>query len=754
MNPKAPLMPINYNRYGFPQLAPQLNHQSYIFAIPTTNQKIQPYGLNDMGDKRKPGNSHHITIMNAVIPKPHFPPPTPPTTQFFPIYPKYRHNNKHTYHPYMNKLNGWNNISRIPMVAQQHQPIYGIMPITSSSTQLAKSLMDNKDILANGREAKSYSCFGKTALKDSLQVATSHSCDMFSQVQHLPQQKIIPLPQQSTNVVISTTATPSTSSVKPEIVETTTTQKTFLPTPVVHRPISTTPATVTTSNFITFLPLQQNEASTNQKEIFQQHRQQQHNFFTLEDAITKPPSNNQIFNDPWEAYKHAQSHQLSSMKAQSKAQSTVKTTRHSFLQNFFDENYDTMEETQQIDDYTNLDKGYNEQDPYYTHINVYETPIRNRIIDENKRTQKGNIIYEEPRQYKQSINNNQYQYFSTSYPPKYNGVSRSRTTTLSPNSVAFTTTKAYPTIKYTTRQSTVDVTTTTRFAEENDQLDATTSTISNSDTSILPTYTTMATSTTTKESIFKKTNLKRPYFHVRNTTHKYPKSIRSPLKAYKNITLSTTSTTAISPLPATKKTPKYRRQYKSKKTKLLKYSLTSSTSTTTSTTTQTPPTSTTDIVTEETSTSHRRTLPIVSSTESTRKTHRSNHQPRIQKTPARNSKRTQELTTEKTSEVSANRSRGKNKHRRRNQTPDVKSKASSSERSLSKPTSISNSQTSTTSRSRSHHYEARTKPSKVPTTNVLPRENYIDNGLSSAKDGNVPPLPIEIYFKKSQHAKI
>ncbi|XP_058986774.1 uncharacterized protein LOC105262541 [Musca domestica] len=537
MNPKTPMlpgsMPINYNRYGFSHLPAQLKPQSYIFAMPTPNQKLQPYGLNEMAEKRKPGNFHHITIINAVIPKPHFPPPTSPTTQFFPTYPKYR-NNKHLYHPYLNKLTGWNNISRIPIVAQQYQPIYGNMPIASSSTAISKPIIDNYNIVKE-REPKSYSCFGKSLPKDSIQIASTHSCETIPQGHNVSQQKIIPLPQQTTKVEVSTPSTPPSSSFKPDVVETTT-QKIFLPTPIAHHPISsTTPPTIVTSNFITFVPLRQNEASSTRKEAY--HHRQQHNFFTLEDAITKPPSINQIFNDPWEAFKHAQSQQQNSMRLQSNAHDTLKTTKQSFMHNFFDDNYDTLE-TQQIDDYTNFDKGYNDPDPYYVNTNEYVAPIRNRIIDENQN--KENLLHETHLRYKQA-NGNQYQYISTSPPYRYTGISKSKTTTLIPTSAEIPTSKPYNLIKYTTPQSLLDDTTTTRLIEDQTS-DSPLTTTSISDHSKLPVYTTVATSTTTRENIFKKTKLKRPFYQGQNATHKYPKTIRGLFKPNKNST-STTSTT-------------------------------------------------------------------------------------------------------------------------------------------------------------------------------------------------------------------
>lgn len=641
-------------------------------------------------------------------------------------------------------MTGWNNISRIPIVAQQYQPIYGNMPIASSSTAISKPIIDNYNIVKE-REPKSYSCFGKSLPKDSTQIASTHSCETIPQGHNVSQQKIIPLPQQTTKVEVSTPSTPPSSSFKPDVVETTT-QKIFLPTPIAHHPISsTTPPTIVTSNFITFVPLRQNEASPTRKEAY--HHRQQHNFFTLEDAITKPPSINQIFNDPWEAFKHAQSQQQNSMRLQSNARDTLKTTKQSFMHNFFDDNYDTLE-TEQIDDYTNFDKGYNDPDPYYVNTNEYVAPIRNRIIDENQN--KENRLHETHLRYKQT-NGNQYQYTSTSPPYRYTGISKSKTTTLIPTSAEIPTSKPYNLIKYTTPQSLLDDTTTTRLIEDQTS-DSPLTTTSISDHSKLPVYTTVATSTTTRENIFKKTKLKRPFYQGQNATHKYPKTIRGLFKPNKNST-STTSTT-VSPLLATKKTSKYNRQYKSKKIKLLKYTLTSSTST--STTTQPPPVSTTYTQTVETSTtSHRRVTSIAPSTESTRRTHRPNKQSRSQKTTSRNTNRAQVTSTEKTNTVSVNRSRGKNKHRRRNQTAEnIRSTASYSGNSMSKPTSMNYSETSTTSRSRLNHNETRSKSTNVPVADTIPIANDTDNGLLSSKDGNVPPLPIEIYFKRSQHSKI
>lgn len=312
--------------------------------------------------------------------------------------------------------------------------------------------------------------------------------------------------------------------------------------------------------------------------------------------------------------------------------------------------------------------------------------------------------------------------------------------------------------------------------------------------------TTLATTTTTEKKP-QKISMKSP-FNLRSTAiYKYPKQ-RGLYKPFKNLTTSSTAT------PPLKKTVKYQRQYKTKKLKQFKHLYTTTSTTTTTTTAPTtteeyhtkkvpsrtfPTTSTTETTTTRKIVS--RTSPTTQATNtrkvSTRFSSTSTEPNNTKKLSSRSSATTEANTPKKQSTrrgskrahkpkekeepIATTSKRTPNKSRRRHQTSSttVKSPLTStlsfSTSSTPLPTSSrTSSTTATTTTMKSIMRIANSKSRSRAQNDIKP---YIKNSntlhddilstddkaslkpITTTKDSSVPPLPIEIYFKKSHNAK-
>lgn len=681
-----------------------------------------------------------------MIPKPHFPPPTPTTQNF--SFLKFRHN-KQLYHPYQNEQTGWPNISKIPLTAQNQSYRQSIQPLYGYSRTINSTVTTNsyKPGMSMHREKISTSspC---SKYDDSMQIASNYLCNYFTNIQNLSPHKesLQQMP------ILSTVMSPSTTTSISDIANTTKTI--FLPTPVVP-----SQSIVTASNFVTHLAVQQHEEpSLNIRStlstFLSKPVQHQHTFFTIEDAITKATQINQVFNNPFEAYRHALNHQQH-INPRGKVE---KTSKNSLFRNFFDDNIFDSLEAENEDDYSRLDNSYNVNVTPIAHIrykNEHRPLPPQRVINRRQKSNSTDAKLFNSLRYNPIKNNTNQYFFTTQYNDLTTTKSRT-TTTIIPSSFEISNEKD---IQEKITTSTAEPTTTT--SNYMPLLETTTDAATNN------IYTTIATSTTTTDNKFNKLNFKRPYYHVLASAHKYQKNSRGPFKPFKNMTTSSTT----SATPISNKAHKYlHRQYKLKNNKHLKFPLkqSSTTTSTTTTTTQSYPQSTLFVTTEKLSTTTSRALPTsTSSTKAPQKIRQANQQAhRGKKVQSRNSKRILEPTSTKNPpEVPTVNTRGKNKSRRRSNldntpTSTQRSLQDAQQHKISSPTQTATTTNRSTVRG-VHRSESRAKHThKLQTTSVIldesltPHKQASQHLETSTRHDNVPPLPIEIYFKKSQHAKL
>lgn len=682
-----------------------------------------------------------------MIPKPHFPPPTPTTQNF--SFLKFRHN-KQLYHPYQNEQTVWPNISKIPLTAQNQSYRQSIQPLYGYSRTINSTVTTNSykpGMSMHSEKISSSSPCSK--FDDSMQIASNYLCNYFTNFQKVSPQKesLQQIP------ILSTVMSPSTTTSISDIANTTKTI--FLPTPVPSQSI------VTASNFVSHLPMQQHEdpilnIRSTLSTFISKPVEHQHTFFTIEDAITKATQINQVFNNPFEAYRHALNHQ---QHINSRGKDFIKTSKNSLFRNFFDDNIFDSLEAENEDDYSRLDNSYNVNVTPMSHIrykNEHRPLPSQRVINSRQKFNLTDAKQFNSQRYNPTRNNTNQNFFTT----QYNDLTttKSRTTTIIPSSFEISDEKDIQE-KITTSTTTEPTTTTSNYMQ---LLETTTDAATNN------IHTTIATSTTTTDNKFNKLNFKRPYYHVLASAHKYQKNSRGPFKPLKNMTTSTTT----SPSPISNKAHKYlHRQYKLKKNKHLKFPLKPSSTTTTTTTTSTTqsyPQSTLFVSTEKYSTTTSRALPTsTSSTKAPQKIRHAKQQAhRGKKVQSRNSKRILEPTSTKNPpEVPTVNTRGKNKSRRRSNLDNTPASTQRSLQDAQQHKITPPTQTATTTNRSTvrgiHRSESRAKHThKLQTTGIILAESLTPHKQSSqhletsTKHENVPPLPIEIYFKKSQHAKL
>ncbi|KAM7345089.1 uncharacterized protein ACRADG_011543 isoform 1-T2 [Cochliomyia hominivorax] len=912
-NIKTPINAHNFNRYTHapPPPIPAIHrHPNYMFTLPTKiNYPAFVPPLKEIDEKRKQGNLHHITIINAIMPKPYL--PTSPTLSHHQHHPtatfrNYRTNNKLLYTPQyfhnnnnqfvrqnVENLNKFSQQQHVPLnPLQQHQPqplqtVYTSSPmalnLNTPSMEYMNVINYNTEIKNNDYEENEISntvtkC-GRKTKDDSSNSASDvlyYYCNNRITNYKNPTQQLQLYNKPSTTSSTTTTSTTTTSTTEPpppptmsSLIRTTaksldadynlfTTEKLpiFLPTP--NEPLENlfTPISTAFREQNTLNDLENNFADNfqtqrvksryrkyedirpsqyqRQRQPFSSYdniknQQQQfstasplandnmklHSFFTIEDAITRAPEM-QVFNDPYQAYRHARRHHNSKHLKQSRTTSsstiephtTTFTSRPKF-KSFFDDleedEYILPENTAHYD-FSLYDKP--QKSSYfkvqYKNGNTYSKP--NQISEHSHKPTSDNLYFNDDDVYlgKPKIREHNFGIFkaliSTS-PPVI--------TTFKPykdnlNDLFLTTSKILYNSQPISLVTTVD---TVLGAKESE------STTAYNKLSELRT-TTVKPITTTTAKRFNRISLKSPLNLRSVNTSKYtnPREIQ---KSIKNLTSTTTTTTKAT--PTLKKVRKYVRQYKGKKLKQFKhlYTTTSSTSTTTTTTTQIPTTletatkmeiirfmpTTTTTTTEESTTKNN--INIRTITDNT-KIKKSRQQINLStETPTGNKMKNKKriFTTALTLTNNSNTSTRRPSHRRGTKrsniaknviTPSTPRKtenksrrrlSASSTSSTSKPKVKRPTSTVTTSTTMQHPLRRSTSTTTTTTMKSIMR---IANSKSRTKNNNdfktpirflsneandddkrllsrittsstiasIPPLPIEIYFKKSQNAKI
>lgn len=559
-----------------------------------------------------------------------------------------------------------------------------------------------------------------------------------------------------------------------------------------------------------------------------------HSFFTIEDAVTRAPEM-QVFNDPYQAYRHARRHHNNKHLRQNYQTTTMITTTKetptttSFnvrpkFKSFFDdldEEYIIPENTAHYD-YSLYNKP--QKSSYYKESYKLDNkfPQPNQILDHTYKPTADNLYFNEGDVYvgKPKIKEHHFGIFkaiaSTSSPSitTYKPYNNIRDLFLTTPKVESSFTFNPKTITFTTTTETIP-----RYTQGKVEIESTTFNLKANELGTTPTSLPITTTTTRKSP---RILLKTPLNLRPTNTFKYTKP-RNVLKSYKNLTTTTTTKAT----PTLKKVSKYRRQYKGKKLKQFKhlYTTTPSTTSTSSTTTTEIPTTLETITkrqsfrvlpttivrtTTTTSTEEPITRKVINSrtTDST-KIKKSRQQITSSSTEKPNRNKLKSIRTSTTpltiKDITSSSTR-RPSHRRgtkranifRNEpetkTTSITRKTGNKRRRLSvtststtaKPfltrsTSTTTTTTTTTSTTplpppirkssttsttmksimRIANSKARTKNNNEFKSAI--RSNDInDDRLTSrtsatstmANINNIPPLPIEIYFKKSQNAKI
>ncbi|XP_075165460.1 uncharacterized protein LOC142237890 [Haematobia irritans] len=709
---KTPIIPaqfpMNFYRYGFPHISQSMHKPNYILPLPANIQRNYPYGIvKDSMDKRKPAGYHHITIINALIPKPHIPPPpTHQTPQHLSTFQNYR-SNRQLYNPYPNiesTATAWSNITRIPIIYRSPQ----------ITLQTQQNRFWNRNESYGQQQDNELPCGRKSMNEDLIPLGATY-CNVYPKIEN------ISFPLENTK-----NAPTSSITEKSEIITTGSIQIPLLPKPL-YRISTTLPPTTahTTTNYSTFFPIKQSGESIFSIKPTLSHIRNgaQHSFFTIEDAITKMAPLNKVFNSPMDAYEHAKQQKFRSEKIQQFKRINLKSTAKSFFHNFFDDN-NSFESIEAMDEYSPV--GSEKKEAIKPNFSYKNENIEDEIFYEGQPNLKSKFF--ENWNVEESTESEQYKHYSTT-PSTFAGKGINGTTSNSLENG-----ETFPTL------STMLIATTTDFPNRSDEMPI------ESTTTIAPPK--LLSSTLSSKIKFNKVNLKRPFFQVLASAQKYPKTLRSQTNAFKTINVTSTSQPSSA---ITKKPNKYRR-YKSKKNKHLKYAMSFTTSTT-----QTPSADANNIPTTTPSS-------IVSSTSPNPKKEKPQ---RTQSTNRRNSKRVQSTSsTEKPLETALNKRRGTKSRKRQiitaKTTPlSVQNLKTSSTTTTSQRPALVSSQISTNnskSTIRPHHQlEPRTKYSNTIRNETHDIENnQTDNSnVSQHKDSsnNVPPLPIEIYFKKSQYGK-
>uniref|UniRef100_A0A1A9WP70 Uncharacterized protein n=1 Tax=Glossina brevipalpis TaxID=37001 RepID=A0A1A9WP70_9MUSC len=461
----------------------------------------------------------------------------------------------------------------------------------------------------------------------------------------------------------------------------------------------------------------------------------EHSFFTIEDAVTSSPAN-QVFNDPYQAYKHARK-QHERWHSTIPPPQPVSTTalmsypshKTSKMKSFFDEDYD-------------LDHEYE----------LFEHPTK---------TEYSNFVNHEPRI---SPLGNGYNYMDRRQP-------------LKPYKLEETSTigrlDTITTYKPTYDSKTERILTTTKSTSFPFK--------ANSTTEAYASWETTATATTTAKVISNT-----PQNKIKKIILKSPANLR-PFKYHKQPS-TITSTTTLIPTKTTTGTSKYTRQpYKYiKKLKKVKHLFSTSSTTTAdpiTTTSATILTTTTEKV-ELNSTG----LPLNNaSSSSPSPSSSSSEKPRISQrmqrgstkanitttatAPAQNSKTTHKRGSKRTNERHSNNHKKEkrlevqnirqvHKSRRRSSTTaspvTVQPSNTTPILPVATPKSVTSATTTTTMRSIMKIAKSRNKVRSEATSSRVTERAEMDilELMISSTETPIPPLPIEIYFKQSQKAYI
>ncbi|TMW54703.1 hypothetical protein DOY81_000234 [Sarcophaga bullata] len=830
---KAPIIPHNFNRYGIASpaaMAPVL--QNYMFTMPTKVNYPKAWQL------------HHITIINAIMPKPYLPtPPTyaHPTTTFR----NYRTNNKFLHQQYLNNfarqnLESFNNINTQHKLQQQHQMVY---PLNTYSLNMNKPTIDYANILKytaynnNRNESNDINikAVGVTPCdrKNKDDSNNSGSDIMYyycnnritnyknpTQYQIVSTQTTTP-PTTSTTSTSTTTTTTSTTTERPSTTTArsvlgsftvfTTEKPIFLPTP--NEPVETNYAPVAslanTENHVylnyrdqyrsknyenirsdSFQPYQTRQSLIRYDDIRRKQQQQQytttsaydsmklHSFFTIEDAVTRAPEM-QVFNDPYQAYRHARRHHYSHQRPTTTPFMTTTTTTttkkpkyKSFFDELDDEDYTTSESHHYDYSFFGNPQKSVYQKPEFRSESKYAQP--NQIIDQTYKSIDDNSFFTEPYQVKPKIKEQNFDLFQAISPTTYTAppITTYKPYGIFKSNISVTTHRIPHTSATYKLKPTPTATTELIWGSPEEKINFKTETTTGIYPLQIQTSTVLPITTTTE----RKTNrikLKSLLTLKTPTTYKYPK--QRGLK--KPTTTSTTTSTTTTATPATT-IENYTKRASSRI-----YSTTSTTEEPTTRKISLRNTTTTDStrprkssgrkLTSTTQPTNTRKKPIIRlAVESTTLA----NIPSRKQASRRGTKRVHNTKTEKeVSSTIATSKRGEHKSRRRlsstSTTPKLGVTRSTS--SLSSTTSLTaasqrSSSTSTTTTMRSimriANSKSRSRPlpqsefrSSIKTPNDIHNdETNIRGSLKSitSTEASVPPLPIEIYFKKSQIAKI
>lgn len=806
----------------------------------------------------------------------------------------YRANNKLLYNHYLNKL-GHQNIENYnsllqptqnlalgyssPIVSQLNNPPIqhlnlenynndnnigsGIKEVTKPVSQCGRKLKDEMN--NSGSNILYYYCNNRiTNYKNpTQQQATVQAATTLEPT------------SSTTTTTTTTTETPLITTIKPShnnVTHSTTERPIFLPTPNTPLENNFVPITsaVALKNSVTNLENREEFRLQRQKYRQKKYDQQQpttlryedtkrqhqfttaaaydnmkfHSFFTLEDAVTRAPEM-QVFNDPYQAYRHARQQQINHQRLTApttKISDITTTTSKPRFKNFFDDLYDedypevfrqpkksqqisrqrNSFKTTKIPDITSTfkpkfksffddlnDDDYIIRDAHQYDYSLYNKPKTSAYPESEFENQEHNPIthqmhrgteysttssISEPAVGKPTIKEHNFDLFRTIFPTTHTSTD---ITTYKPKTELSSTTLNTPSRTSSYNSKSIAFTSTSGTVFGNQEI--MTEKEQNKRKSLKEVrVTTSIPIFTTTEKKSTKLAFKSPLNLRSSTIFKYPN--QRLLQKTKNTTSSIT-TKATNTL---KKVPKYQRQYKTKKLKQFKHLYTTSTTTTTTTTTRDTPTTiesetksisprllTTTSTTEEpttkktifsrsllttetpkqiqvqtSATTKKRRVKPRNSTASTTTVYESSTRPPIKR---RGSKR-RTITNSGKDATEIKESKVNNKSRRRlnsssSTTKPLSSRASSALTStstlipVSTPATLRTS-TSTTMKSimRITNSKSRSKTHNDIRSSIKTFSDMNDRRISpkttTSTMESIPPLPIEIYFKKSHNSKI